>query len=131
MLVMEFQHLRYKFELAVVGMKDGPASYSIRSPLLRLQLLTAYKKDWPRLMWNDELKVRVPSDATQLNLASHFLYYTGNQSLDLVELPSCRTGRPPSQTHHLKYITSHADCVAVDPFQSLIVASSLIGYVRY
>ncbi|KAF9477602.1 hypothetical protein BDN70DRAFT_946594 [Pholiota conissans] len=127
MLVMEFQHLRYKFELAVVGMKDGPASYSMRSPLLRLQLLTAYKKDWPRLMWNDELKVRVPPDSTQLNLASHFLYYTGNQSLDLVELPSCRTSRPPSQTHHLKYITSHVDCVAVDPLQSLIVTSSLIG----
>ncbi len=47
MLVMEFQHLRYKFELAVVGMKDGPASYMGRSALLRLQLLTAYKKDWP------------------------------------------------------------------------------------
>ncbi|KDR80694.1 hypothetical protein GALMADRAFT_60553 [Galerina marginata CBS 339.88] len=124
-LVMEFQHLRYRFELAVVGMRDGPVSNSTRSsPLIRLQLLMAYKKDWPSLNWTDEQKVRVPDTATQVDVSGNFLYYVGTQSLDLIELPSCRTGCPPSQTRHLKYNTTpQADCVAIDPLQSLIVTS--------
>jgi len=125
---MDFQHLRYKFELAVVGMKDGPAAYSTRSPMIRLQLLLAYKKDWPRLKWADEQKVRVPAFATQVNVSGSFLYYVANQTLDLIELPSCRTGRPPSQTRHIKYNTTpDADCVAIDPLQSLIVTSHTYG----
>ncbi|PPQ67850.1 hypothetical protein CVT25_010289 [Psilocybe cyanescens] len=122
-LVMEYQHLRYKFELAVVGMRDGPASSSTRSPLIRLQVLLSYKKDWPRLDWTDEQKIRIPVTATQVSVSGDFLYYVGGQSLDLVELPSCRTNRPPSQTRHLRYNTSQSDGVAIDTLQSLIVAS--------
>lgn len=120
---MEYQHLRYKFELAVVGMRDGPASSSTRSPLIRLQVLLSYKKDWPRLDWTDEQKIRIPVTATQVSVSGDFLYYVGGQSLDLVELPSCRTNRPPSQTRHLRYNTSQSDGVAIDTLQSLIVAS--------
>ncbi|KAF8906253.1 hypothetical protein CPB84DRAFT_1675794 [Gymnopilus junonius] len=121
-LVIEFQHLRYKFELAVVGMKDGP--HSVRGPLFRLQLLLAYKKDWPRLHWTDEQKIPVPANATQVDVSGNFLYYVGNQSLNLIELPSCRTGLPPSQTQYLQFNTSpQADCVAIDSLQSLVVAS--------
>ncbi|KAF8159486.1 hypothetical protein B0H34DRAFT_796728 [Crassisporium funariophilum] len=127
-LVMEFQHLRYKFELAVTGMKDGPASYSTRSPFIRLQLLMAYKKDWPKILWTDEQKVKIPAASTLVGVSGNFLYSVGNQSLDLVELPSCRTGRPPSQTRHMKYNTTpQADCVAVDSLQSLIIASHTYG----
>jgi len=131
MLVMEIQSLRYIFELAVVGMKDGAAPYSGRSHLIRLQLLMTYKKDWPRLYWTDEKKVSVPATATKVDVSGNFLYYAGHQSLDLLELPSCRTSRPPAQTRHLKYITSAADHVAIDPTQSLIVASQVTGYVLW
>src|SRR5258705_443847 len=39
-LVMRFQPLRYKFELAAIGMKDGPASYAACPPMNRLQLVS-------------------------------------------------------------------------------------------
>lgn len=131
MLVMGSKSLQYIFELAVVGMKDGAAPYSGRSHLIRLQLLMTYKKDWPRLYWTDELKVSIPAAATKVDVSGNFLYHVGRQSLDLLELPSCRTSRPPSQTRNLKYITSAADHVAIDPIQSLIVASQITGYVLW
>ena len=125
---MEFQHLRYKFELAVVGMKDGPAPYSARSPLVRLQLLLSYKNDWPRLNWSDEQKIPIPASSTQIDVSGNFLYYVGNQSLNLIELPSCRAGLPPSQMKYLQFNTTpQADCVAIDPLQSLIVASHTLA----
>jgi len=128
---MDIPSLRYIFELAVVGMKDGAAPYSGRSHLIRLQLLTTYKKDWPRLYWTDETKVSIPATATKVDVSGNFLYHVGRQSLDMLELPSCRTSRPPSQTRHLKYVTSAADHVAIDPIQSLIVASQITGYVLW
>ncbi|KAH9479404.1 hypothetical protein JR316_0007994 [Psilocybe cubensis] len=120
-LVKEYKHLYYKFLLATVGMKDGAASYIGRSPVIRLQVLQSYQSDWPRLIWTDEQKLRVPITATQVDVSDGFLYYIGIQSLDLVELPSCRTNRPPSQTRHLRYNTNQSDSVAIDTLQSLIV----------
>lgn len=117
---MDHQPLRYKFELAVAGMKDGFAS---RSFVHKLQLLMAYKKDWPRLHWTDEQKVRVPITATQVDVSGSFMYYVDGQTLDLVELPSCRNNRPPSQTRHLRYNTSQSDSVVIDVVQSLIIAA--------
>lgn len=124
-LVMEFQHLRYKLELATAGMQDGPALYSSRSSvLMRLQLLMAYKRDWPKLLWTDEKKIKLPATAIQVGVSGNFLYTIGNQTLDLSEFPSCRTGRIPSQTRHMKYNTTpRSDCVAVDLLQSLIVVA--------
>jgi len=129
MLVMDFKPLRYIFELAVVGMKDGAAPYSARPPVTRLPLLMAYKRDWPRLHWTHEQQVRVPATATKIDVSGNFLFHVGHQSLDLLELPSCRTLRPPSQTRHMNYLTSAADNVAIDSIQSLIVASQTTGYV--
>ena len=123
-LVREFQHLRYKFELAMTGMQDGPALYSSRSSvMMRLKLLTAYKRDWPKLLWTDEKKIRLPPAAIKVGVSGNFLYSIGNQTLDLSEFPSCRTGRIPSQTRHIKYNTAQSDCVAVDLLQSLLVAA--------
>lgn len=124
-LVMEFQHLRYKLELAMAGMQDGPALYSSRSSvLMRLQLLMAYKRDWPKLFWTDEKKIKLPATAIKVGVSGNFLYTIGNQTLDLSEFPSCRTGRIPSQTRHMKYNTApQSDCVAIDLLQSLIVAA--------
>ena len=124
-LVMEFQHLRYKLELAMAGMQDGPALYSNRSTvMMRLKLLIAYKRDWPRLLWTDEKKIRLPAAAIKVGVSGNFLYTIGNQTLDLAEFPSCRTGRIPSQTRHIKYNTApQPDCVAVDLLQSLLVTA--------
>lgn len=111
----------------MAGMQDGPALYSSStrsSVLTRLQLLMAYKRDWPRLLWTDEKKIKLPATAIHVGVSGNFLYTIGNQTLDLSEFPSCRTGRIPSQTRHMKYTTTpQFDCVAVDLAQSLIVAA--------
>lgn len=127
---MGFQHLRYKFELAMAGMKDGTPSYFSKPPPLRLQLLLAYRENWPKLRWAYEQAISIPAAATVVNVCGGFLYQVGGQTLDLMELPSCRTGRVPGQTRHLRFDTApRADCVAIDPMQSLIVTSHTFGYV--
>jgi hypothetical protein len=128
---MGLKPLRYIFELAAAGMRDGAAPYSARPPLIRLQLLMAYKRDWPRLHWTHEQQVRIPATATKIDVSGNFLFHVGHQSLDLQELPSCRTLRPPSQTRHMRYMTSPANHVAIDPVQSLIVASQISGCVQF
>jgi hypothetical protein len=123
-LVMQFQHLRYRFELAVVGMKDGPASHSAVPFIMRLQLLSAYKMDWPRLKWIDENKIKVPTIASKIGVSGSFLYYVGNQALDILELPSYRIRKPLSQPLQNHYNTTPAaNCVAIDPIQALIITS--------
>jgi hypothetical protein len=122
MLVKRFQPLRYIFELAAIGMRDGPATYVACPPMIRLQLVMAYKTDWPRLNWMDEQKVRAPAVATSISVSGSFLYYVANQALCLLELPSFRIGKPISQTRHITYNTTpNADCVAIDPNLRLIV----------
>ncbi|KAF8637577.1 hypothetical protein AX17_002646 [Amanita inopinata Kibby_2008] len=123
-IVMEFQPLRYRFELALAGMKDGTVSNREMSPLLRLQLLLSYKKDWPRLYWTHELPTAA---STNTGICGGFLYNIqndGNQSeLRISELPSCRTGRVPELTRHLKFITTRIDGAVIDPSQSFIATS--------
>jgi len=122
-MVMKFQPLRYIFELSSFAMKDGPVPHSLRPSFVRLQLLMAYETEWPRLNWTNEQKVKVPVTSAHIDISGGFLYYTGEQSLNLLELPSCRTGRPPAHTRHLKYTTGpQADCIAIDASQSLIIA---------
>lgn len=121
---MQFQHLRYRFELAVVGMRDGPASHSAVPFIMRLQLLSAYKTDWPRLKWIDENKIKVPTIASKIGVSGSFLYYVGNQALDILELPSYRIRKPLSQPLQNHYNTTPAaNCVAIDPIQALIITS--------
>ncbi|EDR13998.1 uncharacterized protein LACBIDRAFT_305329 [Laccaria bicolor S238N-H82] len=123
-LVMGFQHLRYKFELAMAGMQDGTPSYYSKPPSLRLQLLLAYRENWPKLRWTCEQKIFISAAATVVNVCGGFLYHVEGQTLDLKELPSYRTGRLPAQTKHIRFGTApRADCVAIDPMQSLIVTS--------
>ena len=127
---MEFQPLRYRFELALAGMKDGPVSYREISPLHRLQLLMAYQKDWPKLYWTHELPGPV---AMSVGVSGGFLYNIrsdGNHSeLRIAELPSCRTGRTPESTRHLKFITTRIEGVVIDPSQAFIATSHVVKYV--
>lgn len=123
---MDIQPLRYTFELAVAGMRDGRASYSSVSPVARLQILLAYRKDWPKLIWGHEAKRQVSADGP-VGVTGGFLHYMGNQSINLLELPSCRTNLSPAQTRHLRFITNPSSCVVVDPSQSLIVTSHTFG----
>src|SRR6266542_3695012 len=127
-LVLRYNHLKYRYELGLVGMKDGPVPYSTCPPKLRQQILMAYKMDWPRLKWDSENQVRVPAIATKISVTGGFLYYVANQGIYLLELPSSRTGK--SQTRRFMYNTTpDASCVLVDPMLSLIVTSHTIMQV--
>ncbi|KAJ3538943.1 hypothetical protein NMY22_g4953 [Coprinellus aureogranulatus] len=127
-LVMQFHHLRYKFELALAGMADGTLLTSKRPPLLRLQLLLTYRKEWSRLHWTGEQRVKLPVASTLSGVAGDFIYYVAGPTLELLELPSTRLNRPPSQTRHLRFNTNPTPIsVAIDPSQSLIVVGHALG----
>jgi hypothetical protein len=126
-IVVEFQPLRYRFELALAGMKDGPVSYRELAPHHRLQFLTAVQKDWPKLYWTLEL----PGPAAMsVGVSGGFLYNIrseGNHSeVRISELPSYRTGRTPEYTRHVKFITSRIEGVVIDPSQTFIATSHVL-----
>ncbi|SJL04049.1 uncharacterized protein ARMOST_07407 [Armillaria ostoyae] len=130
-IVMEFQVLRYRFELAVLGMKDGAVPYARAPPIVRAQLLLTYKKDWPKLQWTHESQLEIPMPAIA-GVSGKFIFQIHDHgvfnTLDLSELPSCRTNRPPSQTRHLKYTFPQIEGLAVDGSQGLIVTSHIFTH---
>ncbi|KAK7061061.1 hypothetical protein VNI00_000796 [Paramarasmius palmivorus] len=135
-LMMGYQSLRYKYELAFLGMKDGPVTHARVSPLARLQFLTSYRKDWSRLTWAHETRAQIPH-GTRAGASGGFLQqirdHGGSATLELMELPSGRTSRPPASTRHLRYITTPVESMAVDQIQALVVTShafSLQGQVE-
>ncbi|KAG5721355.1 hypothetical protein E4T56_gene12964 [Termitomyces sp. T112] len=129
-LVLEYSPLHYVFELAIAGMKDGPASHAYKPAVGRLQLLATYRNDWPSLIWGHEHKMRL-APQTRYGVSSGFLHqihiHGGQHSLDLAELPSCRTSRSPALTRHLKFRTPEIQNIAVDRSQSLIVTSHVLS----
>ncbi|GLB41680.1 hypothetical protein LshimejAT787_1002800 [Lyophyllum shimeji] len=129
-LVMEYSPLLYIFELAIAGMKDGPAPHSYRPLIGRLQLLSTYRKDWPQLNWSHEYKLLIPA-STRSGISSGFLHQIrvhGMQyTLELAELPSCRTARPPAMTRHLEFHTPEIENIALDRSQSLVVLSHVLS----
>lgn len=125
---MQFHHLRYKLELALAGMADGTLLASKRPPALRLQTLLTYRKEWSRLHWTGEQKVKLPVASTISGVAGEFIFYVSGPTLELLELPSTRLNRPPSQTRHLRFNTNPTPIsVAIDPSQSLIVVGHALG----
>ncbi|KAG5647865.1 hypothetical protein DXG03_007789 [Asterophora parasitica] len=111
-------------------MKDGPAPHSYRPVVGRLQLLSTYKKDWPLLNWSHEFKVLIAASARS-GISGGFLHQIhpdGQQcTLELGELPSCRTARPPAMTRHLKFNAPEIENIVVDRSQSLIIASHVFS----
>ncbi|KAM6497106.1 hypothetical protein JOM56_007579 [Amanita muscaria] len=123
-IIMEFQPLRYRFELALAGMKDGPLSYRASPPLSRLQLLDAYKKGWPKLSWIHELSQPVMMD---VGVSGGFLYnvrtHDHHSELRISQLPSLRTNLTPASTRHIKFLTNRFEAVVIDPSQAFLVTA--------
>ncbi|KAG6861444.1 hypothetical protein C0995_016535 [Termitomyces sp. Mi166 len=128
---MEYSPLHYVYELAIAGMKDGPASHAYRPAVGRLQLLATYRNDWPSLVWGHEHKMLL-SPQTRFGVSGGFIHqihvHGGQYSLDLAELPSCRTSRSPALTRHLKFRTPEIENIALDRSQSLIVTSHVLRH---
>ncbi|KAH6915946.1 hypothetical protein BKA70DRAFT_474462 [Coprinopsis sp. MPI-PUGE-AT-0042] len=124
-LVKEFHHLRYKYELALAGMSDGVLSLAKRPPMMRLQILGAYRREWPSLNWTAEQKLQIPASIGLHTVAGDFMVYGTSHALQLQELPSSRLNRPPSQTRHIQFDTApQAEAVVIDAPQSLIVTGN-------
>lgn len=128
---MDTQALRYKRELALSGMKDGPPS--CYSASIRLEQLLAYQKTWPLLSssHSDELKIPRP---TIIGISGGFLYHASENSrnhifqwsLELYELRSFRIGRTDP---HLQFRRFHVpfeiETVIIDRSQGLLVLVEL------
>lgn len=129
---MESQTLRYTFELAVTGMKDGPGTQAPTSSLGRLELLLAYKAQWPTLGWSHESPMRV-NNPGRVGVSGGFLHEIWNNgaqyTLQLTELPSARSGHPPAMPRQLRFNTTQLESVAVDNNQALIVTSHVLRWV--
>jgi hypothetical protein len=126
---MEFLPLRYNYELALTGMKPG--SISSRGPPFpsRFGLLLSYRTNWPTITWSHEQNAQPPL-LGKLDINDGFMHYVAAHGVELMELPSCRTGKPPSQTRHVKIPTApRVECVALDSTQTLIVTGHVLAYV--
>ncbi|KAJ7781996.1 hypothetical protein DFH07DRAFT_393004 [Mycena maculata] len=127
-IVMEYHALRYKFELVVSGMRDGAAPRAVAPLLGRLHLLMSYRTDWPRLHWTHEYKMQVitpshvgTSGGFMHQIRPHGIYDT----LEITELPSCRTGRSPALTRRLRFTSPPIEIICIDSAQALIVAAHI------
>ena len=128
--VMETKTLRYQVELALSGMKDGPPS-DYPAPV-RLEQLLTYKNAWPELCWSHEDRLEI-SRPTIMGVSGGFLYHASENSgqhfqwtLELYELRSFRTGRPPSHLRRFRFNFSFDIAnVVIDLPQNLLVLVEL------
>ncbi|KAF7770426.1 hypothetical protein Agabi119p4_6400 [Agaricus bisporus var. burnettii] len=126
-LTMEFLPLRYKHELALTGMKSGLISSRGPSFPARFNLLNSYRKDWPAIAWSHEQKAQL-SLLGNFGITDGFIHYVAAHGVELMELPSSRTGKPPSQTRHVRIPTApRVECVALDSAQALIVTGHVLA----
>ncbi|EGO22439.1 hypothetical protein SERLADRAFT_473252, partial [Serpula lacrymans var. lacrymans S7.9] len=122
--------LRYKYELALCGLKDGPRSLQL--PRARLEQLLNHKRGWPTLSWSLEDILRI-APPTIIGVSGGFLFHASESSLNnghfqwtlqLYELRSFRKVAAPLR--HLKYnVPFDIRRVAIDPSQNLMVLADL------
>jgi len=122
--------LRYHYELALCGMRDGlPSRYSPRD---RLAPLLGYKRGWSTLSWSTEDRLSF-TPPTIMGVSGNFLYQ-GSQSplnngftwtLHIYALRSLR-GIPQGRLAYYQYnVPFEIRRVAIDPSQDLMVLAQL------
>ncbi|KAH7926051.1 hypothetical protein BV22DRAFT_390964 [Leucogyrophana mollusca] len=123
--------LRYRYELALCGMRDGPPSN--RSPRVRLEQLLNYKRGWPTLAWSSEDRLRI-TPPTILGVTGRFLYQASENTLpnglfqwtlQIYELRSFRSALADPLRHCRFNIPFDIRQVAIDPSQDLMVLAEL------
>ncbi|KAF7308913.1 F-box domain-containing protein [Mycena kentingensis (nom. inval.)] len=123
-LAMFYHSLRYMFELALSSMRDGPTPISMAPILGRLHLLTSYRVDWPQLKWTHEFRFPAPMPA-HVGSSGGFIHqirpHGGYNTLEITELPSCRTGRTPALTRRQRFTTPPFETICIDAAQGLII----------
>ncbi|KAF7309877.1 F-box domain-containing protein [Mycena indigotica] len=123
-LTMTYHTLRYNIELAVAGMRDGSTLLQYAPILARLHLLSSYRLDWPQLNWTHEFKIQAPGPA-HIGVSGGFIHqirpHGVYNTVEITELPSCRTGRTPALTRHRSFPTPPFETMAIDSMQGLMI----------
>ncbi|KAJ7759184.1 hypothetical protein B0H16DRAFT_631431 [Mycena metata] len=132
-IVMDYHSLRYKLELAITGTKDGAAPRAVAPLLGRLHLLTSYRTDWPRLNWTHEYKMQLVTPS-HIGTSGGFIHqirpHGTYDTVEITELPSCRTGRIPALTRRLRFTSPPVETICIDPSQALVVAAHIFCQAR-
>ncbi|KAJ7255495.1 hypothetical protein B0H12DRAFT_535058 [Mycena haematopus] len=127
-IVMGYHSLRYTFELAVSGMRDGAAPRAVAPLIGRLHLLMSYRTDWPRLNWTHEYKMQIITPS-HIGTSGGFIHqirpHGVYDTLEITELPSCRTGRSPTATRRLRFTSPPIETICIDGSQALVVAAHI------
>ncbi|KAF7370513.1 F-box domain-containing protein [Mycena sanguinolenta] len=131
-IVMAYHSLRYTFELAVSGMRDGAAPRAVAPLIGRLHLLMSYRTDWPRFNWTHEYKMQIVTPS-HIGTSSGFIHqirpHGVYDTLEITELPSCRTGRSPTLTRRLRFTSPPIETICIDASQALVIAAHIFWQV--
>jgi len=126
-VTLSYRPLRYRLELVLSGMKNGPPSNDPTSSRLR-QLLN-YKKALPTLCWTQDENLQIPMPAL-VGVSGNYLYYAGTiafqSHLELYEMPSFRVGRAYHARRRLSYAVPFIiRSITIDPAQDLLVIAEI------
>ncbi|KAF9045667.1 hypothetical protein BDZ89DRAFT_1007886 [Hymenopellis radicata] len=122
-LVRDVSILRYRFELGLFGLKDGPLSHR-RMPLSRrAHILTLYKHHWNMREPSKELTLTFNMPVV-IGVAGRFIYEIQNHGvfnlLNLFELPSPRLIVAPTQP--VPHQCPNIEQVSIDQVQNLLMS---------
>ncbi|KIJ65551.1 hypothetical protein HYDPIDRAFT_88588 [Hydnomerulius pinastri MD-312] len=129
-IVEQSTSLRYRYELAICGMRDGPPSnYSARDRLLPL---LSHKRGWPTLSSSAEDKIRI-TPPTIMGVSGNFLFHASQSPLNngfewilhVYELRSFRTAPKPRLPYYQHNVPFDVRKVAIDASQGLMVLAQL------
>ncbi|KAJ6518906.1 hypothetical protein C8R45DRAFT_9116 [Mycena sanguinolenta] len=127
-IAMAYHSLRYTFELAVSGMRDGAAPRAVAPLIGRLHLLMSYRTDWPRLNWTHEYKMQLTTPS-HIGTSGGFIHqirpHGVYDTVEISELPSPRTGRSPTLTRRLRFTSPPIETICIDASQALVIAAHI------
>ncbi|KAG6332147.1 hypothetical protein ID866_6942 [Astraeus odoratus] len=122
--------LRYRYELALCGARDGPPNrYTLRD---RLIPLLGYKRGWSTLSWSVEDRLAF-TPPTIMGVAGNFFYQASQSplnngftwSLHIYALRSFRTAPQSSLAYYQYNVPFEIRKVAIDVSQDLMIIAQL------
>ncbi|KAJ7917506.1 hypothetical protein B0H13DRAFT_2441900 [Mycena leptocephala] len=124
----------YGIVLEYHSLRDGAASRAVAPLLGRLHLLLSYRTDWPRLNWTHEFKMQVITPS-HIGTSGGFIHqirpHGAYDTLEITELPSCRTGRSPALTRRLRFTSPPIETICIDSSQALIIAAHIFWQLHF
>ncbi|KAG9313078.1 hypothetical protein JVU11DRAFT_6518 [Chiua virens] len=122
--------LRYSYELALCGLRNGPPDGY--SPNIRLLSLLGYKRGWPTLSPSAEDKLCI-TPPTIIGVSGNYLFHASQSPLNngfewilhVYQLRSFRMAPKPRLPYYQHNVPFEIRKVAIDPSQELMVLAQL------